>query len=354
VSDDREASKRAWPKTQKLGEDPALDAAVAAYKALDKDLSVAEEPPVQDLSVGMGNASAYVGPTEVKPASVPAATDAAKVEFGMAEVPRALPEGSPTRETVETRVLRLPPAGPPGGEDEPTLRRQPKGRTVGGGTERLAVIEADGRRAKEAAAAPAAPVELPATRAPSTTQEPASGPPGLAGRPRGKGVVLTAVLIGLAVVIVLRVATTRNETPAEGTPARPPASAVAAATSEPIPAAARPAAAPPASIAPPVQPAGTAAAPDAREASTGAPAGAPPVSRGDRPSLGKRRPPDDPYDAAVAPISVPVVTSVPAAPATTPPPEPPTLPPAAPPSVPTHQPSAAPKAPSPFDKPNYD
>ncbi len=331
--------KRVRPKPQKLGEDPDLDAAVAAFKALDTDLAVDEAPPVQDLSVGMGNASAYVAPTEVKVARVPAAGDSPKVEFGMADVPRELPEGNPMRETAEMKVLRRPPSG----DDEPTRRREGRtpqeGRTVGGGTARLPVVKV------EAASAQVVPVELPSVYA--RPRGPGSDPATPTGRGRSKGVVLAAVLFGVAVFIVFRVATTRPD----GTQERPAASGVATTTlgSPSAPITAPTAAAPPASVAlpPSIPPTGTAAGPDTPGANTSAPAGAPTAPSGVRAPPGKRRPVDEPPAAAVTPP--PVVTAVPAAPPTTAPPVPPTTPPP--------QPAAAPKPPAsgtPFDKPNYD
>lgn len=96
-------SASARPRTQKLGEDPALDAAAEAYTARDSELGIARQRPAQDWSIGMGNASAYVAPAEAPAAMVPssASEGAPKVEVAMADIPRALPSGSRTAQTVE-------------------------------------------------------------------------------------------------------------------------------------------------------------------------------------------------------------------------------------------------------------
>lgn len=200
--------KRQRPRTQRLGEDPELDAAAAAYRALGQE-PAEEEPPVQDLSIGMGNASAYMAPVEVKAAKVPAKSEAAdarpaKVEVALGDVPCTLPAGSRTAETAEMRVLR-PRVGD---EDDVTLQRD---RTVGGGTARLAVVKAASPWANDAPVPLVAPVELPSAHAPSA--EHAGGRPA-SGR-RKRRLVLGAVLVGVAGLIAFRVATTGTEAPGD-------------------------------------------------------------------------------------------------------------------------------------------
>lgn len=68
--------KRDWPETPEPGDDPALDAAMAALRALDRATPIAAPPKVeraaQDLSIGMGNASGYAE-------GVPVATAAPRI-----------------------------------------------------------------------------------------------------------------------------------------------------------------------------------------------------------------------------------------------------------------------------------
>jgi hypothetical protein len=306
--------KRQRPKTQKLGEDPALDAAVRAYTASDDELGVKDKPsvpPVQDLTRGRGNANAYVARVELKSAKVPAAKAEPKIELVMEDVPRALPEGDRTRETVETKALRLPQVD----VDEATLKRALGSRTVGGGTERLPVIDKEASPwANEAGAAPVAPVELPSAHAPSATPEPASRPSGGAGRGLGKGVVLAGLLAGLALFIALRVATTDGRE----------------ATGSPMPSAT--ARATPSTTASTTPSASASAMPSMTATSAPAPevSSAPPASTGHvpRPLKPRGHLDDDPYDAAPPP-PVPTQTAAPAVTATAPP---------------TAQPTAAPKA----------
>lgn len=297
--------KRAWPRTQKLGEDPALDAAAEAYTARDSELGIREERPAQDLSIGMGNASAYVAPAEVPAAMVPssASEGAPKVEVAMADIPRALPSGSRTAQTVEVKVMRPPPGGVGDAAGRgPTIM----------GTARLPALKEASPWATDAAPVtpPIAPVELPSAHAPAAAREP--GAERAETRGRAKGILLTGAVLVVAVLIVLRVAGTHHN---DGGIAATTASATTIAPPSPS-------AEPSASAAP--SPPVTTGEPaiETSAAPTTAPPRAP-AARKPRNAL------DDPYDAAVAPL--PPETAAPA-----PPPAPP--PPAATPAKPTAPP----------------
>jgi hypothetical protein len=292
---------RPWPKATKPGENPALDAAAAAYSVPDAGLGVLEAPPVQDLSIGMGNASAYVAPAEVRAAKVGAGPEPGKVEIAMPDMPRALASASPTAETVETRVL-----GPQDhNDDEPTLAQQPRGPTLGG-TERLAVVTAS-PWAAEAAAAPVAPVELPSSHAPASTR-PSSGDsppsePRAEGPARGhaKGLALAGAVLGVTVLLGVRAATTKA--PGETATGAPAVSTVETAT---VPA---PSVAPKVSASAPEPPA-SAAVPASASVPLPAPAPSPGRSRGA--ALRRPEPMDDPFrDAAVPPSPAAPATAAP-------------------------------------------
>ena len=308
--------KRDWPKAQQLGEDPALDAAAAAYRARVESDPPAERP-APDLARGIGNASAYVAPVELPTRDPATATeDEPKIELAMAEVPRALPEGSPTRETVETRVLKPPRPE----EDESTVQREPGGRTVGGRTQRLPAAKSPW--AKDGGAPPVAPVELPSLHAPPAPSEPTSRPRSAAGHTGAKGAVLAGTLLMLVMLVLARVATTstsgkESETKDSVASASPAASVTVSTGASAAPLPER-------------DEMGSAATPQA--APTSAPTGTTPQPSGARHLPAKRGPLEDPYaDAAVAPIVASMPTVAPPAPPVPQPPAPkPTAAPAPP------------------------
>jgi hypothetical protein len=309
---------QAAPSTPKPGEDPELDAAVAAFKACDAEAGSGQSapPPVQDLSRGMGNTSAYVAPTEVPRANVGVlGAGEGKVELAMADVVKALPEGSRTHETVEIKVLR--------GPDGVRSRAQPS--TTIGGTERLPVLQASPWTRE--AGAPVAPVELPSALGPAKASEVASSARSVSGRAAGryKGAALGGAVLVVAAVIGLRAATTTTTPGSEGSSAAAVTSSQATTALVVEPLGDESAVAP--SAAPPAAAPSTSAAAGASATASAAPAAVRPVGTATK----RSGPVDDPYDPAPMPAPVKTATS--------------TTPPVPPPAVPSAVP-AAPKGPA--------
>jgi hypothetical protein len=274
-------SKRELPKVVKPGEDPELDKAVAAFKALETE-TFSEPPPAQDLTVGMGNASEHVGPVTLPDVPVGATeADAAKVELGMEDVPRALPEYSPTRETVETKAVRV--------------AKEAVVKTVGGHTQKLPVIKVQ---------PPAeAPVEVPSERAPKQQSEDEPARPG--GRGRAMGAALGGAVLLVATVIGIRAVTTGPSGEASSVPAVASSQAMAAYSVAPsvVASAAAQSADAPVASAPAAAPSTSAIAEPSATASRVVPRAAHPVGRAAK----KSRPVDDPYGESPAPSAAATV-----------------------------------------------
>jgi hypothetical protein len=143
------------PSTPSLGDDPKLDKAVAEFLA-----PLPDEPVEQDLSIGMGNAKQSAETAPVARVEGPRIT-ATKIKINVDDVPRELPAGSPTATTdeLDTRAFQAARAVARAAEDEDetTLAAAPKsqgtqatGRTIGGRTERIPIVE---RPAEEPAGA---------------------------------------------------------------------------------------------------------------------------------------------------------------------------------------------------------
>jgi S-DNA-T family DNA segregation ATPase FtsK/SpoIIIE len=357
--------QREWPVAERRDE-ADVEAAFGPIEAM-----VAEwqrDADARDAGRGVGNVSAYVGPTAV-PAGTPGATkEEPKVALAFEEVPRKLPAGNPAlpTEEIDTRALlgvRAP------GDDDVTLARgaqapakagatsaeqAPPARTLGGNTEKMPVIAAleDGKPsspwAKERDSAGVGPDNLPSSLGPRAAAPHADDVPGsetLAsahkdGRVRWTAAAVVGVFVLIGAALGMRAVTRATPDGGAGRAATGAASAAPPALS------AVPSAAPSQTSVPTAPEAASASSTPAASAQPPAPTSATAHAIAHKPS---GSPDLDPYDAA-PPSPAPAPTVAPVAPPAPPSPAPavtvaPVPPPPAVTAVPGPSPSQKPTAP---------